>query len=617
MFKSILPLRRIHSSEFTMVTDLGDTAPNGKENYPALATMTNTAKPPTEKRAKKAFSQLLDELQIPSTIRPKLATMEPSVKAAMLKSSHTLARKGPNSPSGGLRKSHSSESLSSPRMLPIDSSTYDVFRAPTSMSGVPPFELAPSTRYPKPQRPFATAGHARGVSLSLRKNAFASQSTVSLATSAINPGKEKKELKAAAISASRYCSILTGSSTTQLDVETVKKLRLLLRNEAASWTLDFVNAGGYSALLTRLSEILEVEWREEQHDDQILHELLRCFKALSTSAVGCNALRSRAPTPYTQLIALLYSDKKPGEVATRQLIVELLLALFDLYPPSSLPSLGSPNNGYPTHRSQSIPWGVAPSTSNVITLPPSHTTFFSFIRSVLLTPAPPPTEDPRIPVSPHQFIEELHIPRIYKTYLQELSDLCRDYFWVFCHPNNTIWNLDETDEGKVERPRAPGGMTGGVEFEAMSYMTIQFRLINAIANAAQELNLPKEHELSPHRLHSDFFLSGIDRILLIARKASTTYYPTLHLEIARYVTAAGRAGYELPWSVARIIGSPPTAMRKPGSSSRSGRSPSSANTTTTSSVGGSPTKRNAVIGTPSLPQLPTPRKVTPMFGMGP
>lgn len=218
----------------------------------------------------------------------------------------------------------------------------------------------------------------------------------------------------------------------------------------------------------------EPHLREEQHDDQILHELLRCFKALTTSSVGCSALRSCAPTPYTQLISLLYSDKKPGEVGTRQLIVELIIALFDLYPPSALPSRGSPNTGYPSHsRSQSVPWGPnsgIPAASNVITLPTGHSNVFSFIRSLLLTQAPPPAEDPRTPVSPHQFIEELHIPRIYKTYLQELSDLCRDYFWVFCHPNNTIWDLGETDEGKVERPRAPGGMTGGVEFEAMSYM---------------------------------------------------------------------------------------------------------------------------------------------------
>lgn len=78
----------------------------------------------------------------------------------------------------------------------------------------------------------------------------------------------------------------------------------------------------------------------------------------------------------------------------------------------------------------------------------------------------------------HTFIEDLHVPRIYKTYLQELNDLCRDYFWVFCHPNNTVWNLDETDEGKVERPRAPGGMTGGVEFEAMGYMVCSLTSIS-------------------------------------------------------------------------------------------------------------------------------------------
>ena len=105
-----------------------------------------------------------------------------------------------------------------------------------------------------------------------------------------------------------------------------------------------------------------------------------------------------------------------------------------------------------------------------MTLPSPYSTTFSLVRALLLTPAPPLTEDPRVPISPHPFIEELHIPRIYKTYLQELNDICRDYFWVFCHPNNTIWNLDDTDEGKVEKPRAPGGMTGGVEFEAMAYM---------------------------------------------------------------------------------------------------------------------------------------------------
>jgi hypothetical protein len=38
--------------------------------------------------------------------------------------------------------------------------------------------------------------------------------------------------------------------------------------------------GGYEGLLERLGEVLAIEWREEQHDDKILYELLRCLRAL-------------------------------------------------------------------------------------------------------------------------------------------------------------------------------------------------------------------------------------------------------------------------------------------------------------------------------------------------
>jgi len=164
----------------------------------------------------------------------------------------------------------------------------------------------------------------------------------------------------------------------------------------------------------------------------------------------------------------LYSDKKPGDVATRQLVVNLLLLLFELYPPSSLPSGSSRRQREAWESESSLPG------SNLVVLPAPHKSIFSLIRALLLTPAPPPSECPKTPISPHAFIENLHKPRIYKTYLQELCDVCRDYFWVFCHPNNTVWILSETDESKAERPRAPGGMTGGVEFEAMGYLVSTF-----------------------------------------------------------------------------------------------------------------------------------------------
>ncbi|KAJ7126744.1 armadillo-type protein [Mycena epipterygia] len=635
MFKGILP-KRIASSDFTMVTALGEppaNAPN-KENQPgasktARAAPTTKGNPQSRKRAntktagqpplsadgmEEAFDKLLEDLQIPTTLRPRLIGMESTVKAAMLKSSQTmalpplplplLARDTPplTPRSAALRRTRSTESLDSPRHVK-PSLEYAMPRAPALFA-----ESAQSSSTvgasASPNR--KTSGHARGTSFDASRMLSRSQVHLPLSTSTVDlTGKASKDRTAAAgkekaakdkdISPMRFFSILSGTSTTQLDIENVKKLRLLLRNESASWSEEFLKLGGYAALLTRLNEILEVEWREEQHDDQILHELLRCFKALSTSSIGCFALRSSCPTPFVQLVALLYSDKKPGEVATRQLIVDLLIILFELYPTSSLPCLGS--RPYPRREAWETA-STAPTASNLITLPAPHKTFYSLIRALLLTPAPPPSESPAAPISPHAFIESLHRPRIYKTYLQELSDVCRDYFWVFCHPNNTIWILSETDEGRVEKPRAPGGMTGGVEFEAMGYFTTHLKLINSIAQAVAEMNLPKDNEHSAYRFHADLFLSGFERIVLISRKASTTYYPTLHLELARYVAHSGRAGYDLPWTVSRLVGLPPSGLAKNASSSTSGRN--------TPASQGSPTKRGGT------PVLPAPRKIEPL-----
>ncbi|KAJ7762045.1 armadillo-type protein [Mycena maculata] len=632
MFKGILP-KRIASSDFTMVTALGDppaTAPN-KENQPGAsktvrAAPTTKGNPQSRKRAdtkvkeapqisgdgmELAFDKLLEDLQIPSTLRPRLIGMESTVKAAMLKSSQTMALAPlplplplppardtpPLTPrSAALRRTRSTDSLESPRHAK-PTLEYAMPRAPAL--------FAESAQGPSSNR--KSSSHSRGTSFDASRLLSRSQVHLPISASVVDlTGKAPKDRSAAAakdkaakdISPTRFFSILSGTSSTQLDIENVKKLRLLLRNESASWSEEFLKLGGYAALLTRLNEILEVEWREEQHDDQVLHELLRCFKALSTSSIGCFALRSSCPTPFVQLVALLYSDKKPGEVATRQLIVDLLLTLFDLYPPSSLPSLGS----RPDPRREA--WETAstvPRTSTLVTLPAPHKSFYALIRALLLTPAPPPAESPAAPVSPHAFIESLHRPRIYKTYLQELSDVCRDYFWVFCHPSNTIWLLAETDEGRVEKPRAPGGMTGGVEFEAMGYFTTHLKLINAIAKSVAELNMLKDNEHSAYRFHADLFLSGFERIILISRKASTTYYPTLHLELARYVVHAGRAGYELPWTVSRLVGVPPPALARTPPATQS--APGAGN----GMPQGSPTKR--ALGAPALP---SPRKVEPL-----
>jgi hypothetical protein len=43
--------------------------------------------------------------------------------------------------------------------------------------------------------------------------------------------------------------------------DTIYDFRRRIRSISSSWSQDFLKLGGYAALLTRLNEILEVEWR--------------------------------------------------------------------------------------------------------------------------------------------------------------------------------------------------------------------------------------------------------------------------------------------------------------------------------------------------------------------
>ena len=44
---------------------------------------------------------------------------------------------------------------------------------------------------------------------------------------------------------------------------------------------------------------------------------------------------------------------------------------------------------------------------------------------------------------------------------------------------------------------------------------MHFKLLNAVAKAAADLKMPKENDHSAYRFHSDMFLSGIEKILLV------------------------------------------------------------------------------------------------------
>ena len=156
----------------------------------------------------------------------------------------------------------------------------------------------------------------------------------------------------------------------------------------------------------------------------MLYELLRCVKALSTSEVsvdlptadgpiyssadtkqvGKEAIRSSFPRPFPALSGLIFSEKKPGDIATRQIIIELWQFLYDLYPHAQTAK------GRPSAMRFDDPSD-----------PPVDVT--GLLRSLLVPDHPDPAKEH------HEFITQSHRPKIFKAWVQELSDICRDYFW--------------------------------------------------------------------------------------------------------------------------------------------------------------------------------------------
>ena len=155
-------------------------------------------------------------MQIPDYLRPRLLGMESTVKEAMLKSSHTLVMPQPvDRPatppaSRGLRRVQSGSSLSieSPRPQRIASNFYQ--QPSMAISG---------TTLVEGQR-------ARGMSMDLAR-----PKSRGAGDGPSKSAKDKGPVKS--LSPVQFVSQLTSTSSLTLPVESVKKLRIMLRNEPA------------------------------------------------------------------------------------------------------------------------------------------------------------------------------------------------------------------------------------------------------------------------------------------------------------------------------------------------------------------------------------------------
>lgn len=234
---------------------------------------------------------------------------------------------------------------------------------------------------------------------------------------------------------------------------------------------------------------------------------LRCAPLLRPPEIaqcGKRALASRSPTPFVALSSLLFSEKRPGDLPCRQILVELIHSLFDICPPNVGPitkeewaatsiaiqgenavamvqTTGSGSGGARRYlRKAKGGEGGEEDKADPERMRKVHEMVLSLVMG-------PPDEKHAAKV---EFAQEMVRPRRLKTWVSEISDTVRDFFWyvlllrplegqgtnqglgccrVFCHSQNQFWTAEQLNSEEIEAPKVPSGMTGGVEFEAMSY----------------------------------------------------------------------------------------------------------------------------------------------------
>ncbi|BGP49355.1 hypothetical protein JCM10450v2_005243 [Rhodotorula kratochvilovae] len=528
-------------------------------------------------RVEREFEQLLDTMQLPDrTVRTRMLTLALPLKEEMLRAA---ASNPSSSSSSSLRASHrpshargrslnffdsqSSGEAPAAKAKKDGGSGFKTFLRKAKSNGS--LRAQASKDAPKdaalavPRAPSRSRARSHSRTASATNILMRSFGRAGGAAVAPNAGASATEDEDAPWWAVR----LRSATCAALEAKELGRLRTRLRNEAPGWVDEFIKSGGYLGMLERLKELLELEWREEQHDDQVLHELLRCFKALTMTACGKRALASHSPTPFLSIASLLFSEKRPGDLPCRQILIELLTALFEICPPTAdtLPKSawadptisleptplspvprspatsdsGSGSGGVRryTRKAKSGDSDGADAAERDEVLTPERVQQAHRLVVSLMEGPPNEAEESKV-----EFIQAAHKPRVFKTWVKELSDTVRDFFWVFCHSDNLFWTLEQIDAEAIEAPKVPSGMTGGVEYEAMAYCAAHFRLINAIARTCPTID-------DAFAFHEQLFTSGFERVLFTLRRASLVYYQSLHLEMSRYISLARAARFNL------------------------------------------------------------------------
>ncbi|CAO3690078.1 unnamed protein product [Umbelopsis vinacea] len=239
-----------------------------------------------------AFEKLMKEYALPPNLRPSLEHLTREQKSTLLRSSQ-LARKSSalslTAPFATLRKS---------KQLLLPGTVRDAQGRHQVQSRRAPHAYATHARAPQGVGAHLLSGRAK--------------------------------------SPRYFADLLMHSTCRDLELAEIMDLRVYLRNGIASWTTEFLKAGGYDSLTSTLAQIKNIEKRAAD-DDKLLQQLVKCIKALTTHEMGIHKLLGdKAPLKIIRdlLFSSSINPKRRSffvfEVGTRALMLDVLCTLASL-----------------------------------------------------------------------------------------------------------------------------------------------------------------------------------------------------------------------------------------------------------------------------------------------
>lgn len=258
----------------------------------------------------------------------------------------------------------------------------------------------------------------------------------------------------------------------------------------------------------------------EEHEDALLHEVLLCLKALTTTELALTHLGTTQSTLFPALLTMLFSSGEtryaPSEFTTRGIITSLL---FTYLSSAALPERSA-----------------------------HAKVLLSYLRD------PEPKEEER----PVNFVLEMRRERPYRVWCKEVVNVTKEVFWIFLHNTNVV-SLPEDSSVSAEAqsnlapdypfmrshfpaPRPPvaaAPYVGGVEWDATNYLASHLDVLNGIT-----ASLPTLAERN--QLREELRVSGWEKCMGgTLRLCKEKFYAGVHAGLREWVAAALTDGWDV------------------------------------------------------------------------